>query len=460
MKADILAAEIGSTTTVVNAFAGMNTDNPRFLGQGFSRTTVVEGDVRIGLEKALDNLKAGLGTEELEGEHFFASSSAAGGLRMSVHGLVYDMTVTAAKEAALGAGANIVHLTAGKMRRKDLEKLKDVNPGIILIAGGVDYGEKETALHNSEAIARIFMNSENPPPVIYAGNREIRGEIADLFSAYGGRFVSTENVYPGIDELNVLPVRGIIQEIFEEHIIKAPGMEGLREIVSGPIIPTPGAVMLAATLLKENIGDLVVFDIGGATTDVHSVTSGSEKVSGIMMSVQPEAKRTVEGDLGVYVNRRNVLKGKALKDASVRVGMSEDELSGRVDALNFLPRSREEREIVKILAKTALKTALERHAGFYRYIYGVNGRTKIAEGKDLTAVKYCIGTGGVLSRLANGEGIIRSALNPGTGKYLLPPENTPCLIDRDYIMASLGVVSKKYPEAAVILLKKSLGMES
>ena len=40
------------------------------------------------------------------------------------------------------------------------------------------------------------------------------------------------------------------QSVFEEHIIHAPGMSTVREMVTGPIIPTPGAVMEAAKLLK------------------------------------------------------------------------------------------------------------------------------------------------------------------------------------------------------------------
>ena len=50
-----------------------------------------------------------------------ATSSAAGGLRMTVHGLVYDMTVRC-KEAALGAGGIIKMVTAGKLRRTDLKE--------------------------------------------------------------------------------------------------------------------------------------------------------------------------------------------------------------------------------------------------------------------------------------------------------------------------------------------------
>ena len=83
---------------------------------------------------------------------------------MSVHGLVYDMTAKAAKEAALGAGANLVYHSAGKLSNEDLEKIKSLNLNMIMIAGGVDFGEKETALYNSEAIARLKLSI----PVLYA----------------------------------------------------------------------------------------------------------------------------------------------------------------------------------------------------------------------------------------------------------------------------------------------------
>ena len=51
----------------------------------------------------------------------------------------------------------------------------------------------------------------------------------------------------------------------------------------------------------------MVFDVGGATTDVHSVTEGSADVLDMLVNPEPKAKRTVEGDLGVFVNSTNVI---------------------------------------------------------------------------------------------------------------------------------------------------------
>ncbi len=67
------------------------------------------------------------------------------------------MTVKAAKEAALGAGANISLITAGKLKMRDLEKLVQIKPNIIMISGGVDSGDTDTQLYNSEAVIRFFI---------------------------------------------------------------------------------------------------------------------------------------------------------------------------------------------------------------------------------------------------------------------------------------------------------------
>ena len=60
-------------------------------------------------------------------------------------------------------------------------------------------------------------------------------------------------------QLDIVPARAAIHDAFEEHITHAPGMEGIGEMVSGAILPTPGAVLIAVELLAEQIGDLVAF---------------------------------------------------------------------------------------------------------------------------------------------------------------------------------------------------------
>ena len=455
MKIDVLVAEIGSTTTVVNAFDHLESDNPVFLGQGQAPTSVKEGDVNIGLQAAIEDMKKNLHieNEKLEYTNMLATSSAAGGLRMTVHGLVYDMTVKAAKEAALGAGANIHLITAGKLSKVDMIKLDRIKPNIILIAGGVDYGERETALYNSELIAASDLNI----PVIYAGNIAVADDVKLIFEAYSKEknLHIVPNVYPKIDILNIEPTREVIQDIFEKHITEAKGMEKIREMVNGPIIPTPGAVMKASKILKDEIGDLVTIDVGGATTDIHSVTEGTEKVNKILVEPEPVAKRTVEGDLGVFINKRNIVDIIKIEKLEKELNMTPEDIEKFTNSDIAIPETKEHKRFIERLTKEAVIVSINRHAGGYRTYFGGKSDT-LAFGKDLTAVKWIVGTGGALTRLTAREEILNSISQFNRADKLLPTAEAKILIDNDYIMASLGVLSSLNKEAAIKLLLKSL----
>lgn len=453
MKVDVLVAEIGSTTTVVNAFDQLDTDHPRFWGQGQAPTSVLDGDVRIGLQGAVDDLCKSKGTAKLDYGQMLATSSAAGGLKMTVHGLVYDMTAKAAKEAALGAGGIIHFVTAGRLRRTDIQKIKEIRPNLILIAGGVDYGERDTALDNAERIRAMGLDI----PVIYAGNVENQEEMALIFDEESGQqLYLVDNVYPKIDTLNVEPCRKVIQHAFEQHITKAPGMEHVRDMVEGPIIPTPGAVMEATKVLYDYLGDLMVLDVGGATTDLHSVATESDKIARLMISPEPKAKRTVEGDLGVYVNRHKVIESIGEEKLREKLGKEGIDLDQVLDSYVAIPKNKDEVRLVELLTEEAVLRATERHAGRLRYVYGPSGRSTVAEGKDLTQVRYIVGTGGALTRLPHRVDILREiALHNESGMLLFPSESAEILIDNDYILSSLGVLSTRHREAAVLLMEQS-----
>lgn len=450
MRIDVLVAEIGSTTTVVSAFNGINDESsdPVFLGQGQATTSVEAGDVRLGIEASIQDLKQKLNIDQLEYDELFASSSAAGGLKMTVHGLVFDMTARAAKEAALGAGAVIRMVTAGKLRRTDLSKIKQENPNLILIAGGVDYGERETAIENSEKIVALGTQI----PVIYAGNIENQEEIKLIFEESDQELFIVENVYPKIDDLNIEPTRAAIQDAFEKHIIHAPGMEHIYDLVNGNITPTPGSVMNIAKLFHKYIGEVVVVDVGGATTDIHSVAEGSALYDRISVAPEPKAKRTVEGDIGLYVNLERVTELYG-EEQLIEEGY---DLANIRQNYTGIPRNVMEREFLEKMAEVATTTAIDRHVGAIRYVYGPSGRATLAQGKDLSKVKYVIGTGGALTQLSNGADILAKLQRKKDSLQMLPKRAPLILLDHDYIMSSLGVLSMKHEHAAIRLLAKSL----
>lgn len=452
MKIDLLCAEIGSTTTVVNAFDDLDGNNPVFLGQGVAATTVQDGDVTIGLQRAKDDLQSRLKTDSLEAVDVLATSSAAGGLTMTVHGLVPDMTVRAAREAALGSGAVIRAVTAGKLRSSDIERCLAVRPRIVMVSGGVDHGERATALFNFEVLAKALPDI----PILYAGNVDNHDDIRRLAERFGTPLYITQNVYPTLDELNVAPAREVIQSMFESHIVDAPGMARIRDMVTGAIMPTPGAVMAMAEHLYDALGDLLVLDVGGATTDVHSVTWGSERFRPMITSPEPFSKRSVEGDLGVFLNRAHVINAMTYQERSILPSTYEEELLCIPD----MPRTEDEIQLILPLIFTCAREALNRHAGQLVEHYTPRGRVQTVRGRDLSAVDTVLATGGALTRLPSAQAMVHRLLEEAPFEKLYPPSSADVKIDHNYIMASCGVMTRKYPEAAMQLMRASLSFRS
>jgi uncharacterized protein (TIGR01319 family) len=226
-------------------------------------------------------------------------------------------------------------------------------------------------------------------------------------------------------------------------------------MVNGSILPTPGSVMLASQLLYDEIGDLAVIDIGGATTDVHSVTDGSPDIVSMMTSPEPKAKRTVEGDLGLYVNAHNLVERLGADALSKELDLDVEAV---MRDYKPIPLTNAQFRLTERLCLEAGLVALDRHAGKLRHLYTPQGRRTIAEGKDLTAIRWLVGTGGALTRLPHHESLLRTIADCNKSRMqLLPsPGTVRTLFDNDYIMASVGVLSKEDPESALRLLKESI----
>ncbi|MDI6712407.1 MAG: glutamate mutase L [Anaerosomatales bacterium] len=361
---------------------------------------------------------------------------------MTVHGLTERMTARAAHEAALGAGAVVKLVTAGLLTERDLERIEAARPAIVFLAGGVEGGDTETVLANARALTGLSQR----PAVIYGGNSAVADEARAVLQAAGFRVYVTPNVYPAVDELAVEPARRIIHDAFEAHITHAPGMERIAEFVQGRILPTPGAVLLAAEALAERAGDLVVVDVGGATTDVHSVTGGSPELASLSTEPEPRAKRTVEGDLGTF---------RSAETTAMLLPKAE-----RPDPLPpALPKTPSQVAAAAVLARVATATALARHAGRFAHLYTPRGRQTVVRGRDLTACRLVIGTGGGLVRLPGGEEALRAALARPNDERLLPPADAEVALDRSYLLACSGALLAAFESGAVVeLMLASTGL--
>jgi len=121
---NVLLVDFGSTYTKVTA---VDLEAEKLLGHAQSWTTV-DTDINEGLEKAVAKLEEITG--KLEYEAAYACSSAAGGLRMLVSGLVPALTAEAARRASLGAGAKIVKTYSYGLTEEDAQDIVAQQPDI------------------------------------------------------------------------------------------------------------------------------------------------------------------------------------------------------------------------------------------------------------------------------------------------------------------------------------------
>jgi uncharacterized protein (TIGR01319 family) len=446
MKIEVLTLEVGSTITKANGFVRLPGKGFRHVAQGFAPTSVAEGDVGVGVDAALEDLRARSGLDPADAETF-VNSSAAGGLRMTVHGLTRSMTARAAHEAALGAGGIVKLVTAGELESWELDEIRSISPNLVLLAGGVDHGEKGIVLKNAEKLAALMADVLRVP-ALYAGNSALRRPVTELFRLAGVELHVAENVFPEVDVLNVGPLRRLVHEAFNRQIVNAPGMHRLAELTRHEILPTPGAVLRGAELFAEVAGDCLVFDVGGATTDVHSVTEGSADWHSRLVEPEPRAKRTVEGDLGVFVNARNVVDLAGEPDGAERLA-----------DLAALPVTDRQRALTRWLCERAVSIGARRHAGVVSDLYTPTGRKQVVKGKDLTAVRWVVATGGALTKVEGAADCLR-AVCTGAGKHLLPDPSATILVDAEYRFSALGTLAHAYPDDVRATFRSWIGARS
>ena len=454
---NVLLIDFGSTYTKLTL---VDIEAEEILATAASYTTI-ETDINDGLNKGLAILKEKLG--DFTYSACYACSSAAGGLRMVTSGLVPELTGEAAKLASLGAGAKVVGIYAFELTEDDMDDICSQKPDIFLLTGGTDGGNKDCILHNAKMLASIKPDF----PIVIAGNRTAARECARILE--GCEVYICPNVMPKFGTLNIEPTQKQIREIFLNRIIQAKGLSRASELLSDIMMPTPAAVMQAMELLSQGcegesgIGDLVAVDVGGATTDIYSITDGMPDSMNTVYKGLPEpfAKRTVEGDIGMRYSISGIVEAAGINKVAAISGLTPVRVQQLVDDLkqntDKVPNGDSELENLDFaLASCAIEEAVTRHAGTLTETYTLMGQTFVQEGKNLTRVKQIVVTGGSLIHTKKTEQIAKYALYSPAMPQSLRPKSADVWVDRTYILAAMGLLSSYHPQTALRIMKKEL----
>jgi len=385
-----------------------------------------------------------------------ACSSAGGGLRIAVLGNEGLVTAEAGRRVALSSGGKVVGVFA---RGQDLTGLRELAPDVVLLTGGTDGGNAESLVEG----AATLVDAGWTGPVVVAGSVDARDEVAGIL--VGLPHVLTENVVPRIGVLAPDGARAAIREMFLEHVIGGKHLsasDDFRQMVRGA---TPDVVLAGVELLARGLdedhpgaGDVAVVDVGGATTDVHSVVALDPEESGGGGGLSREVvagtpvTRTVEGDLGMRWSALSTVEAAGLTELAAPASI-------RRDRPGYLPEDEREADIDEQIARAAVDLALRRHAGRSRVVVSPEGRVLERTGKDLREIDLLIGSGGVLRNGRPGvvDRVLAASLGPDHEGGWQLPRAPRVVVDHDYSLCAIGLLARPEPEAAYRLAQRLSG---
>ncbi|NUR98777.1 MAG: glutamate mutase [Kribbellaceae bacterium] len=437
----VVAVDFGSTFTKAVA---VDLGSGELVARAEHRTTI-DTDVMDGWHACRAVLAAA--DRGVRNAEVLACSSAGGGLRIGVVGNEELVTAEAGKRVALSSGGRVVAVVSGGLTATTQKELRKDRPDVVLLLGGTDGGNAKVLLQAANTLAKYKWRK----PVVVAGNIDAQDEIAATLTAADVPHVLADNVVPEIGVFAPDSARAAIREMFLRHVIGGKNLSRDPAFARMVRAATPDVVLRGVEVLAGLHGDVAVVDIGGATTDVHSVIELDPEDANLgreVVATHP-VTRTVEGDLGMRWSAVPVVA------AGVEAGLTDDpQLHAAAERRHadpsYLPDTEEERRYDETLASVAATVALRRHAGRQRIVFGPGGRVIERSGKDLREVDLLVGSGGVL-RHNPPEVAARILGTIGTNAQeegWLVPERAEVCVDTDYVLAAVGLLAGDAPKAA------------
>lgn len=444
MTSYAVCVDVGSTFTKA---AVVDLDGGALVG-GAAVPTSSGTDVLHGLDEAVSRATGGV--PAARAGSWYVCSSAGGGLRLAVVGYEELVTARAGQRVGLSAGARVVQVTAGLLDGAGVAALRAARPDVVLLVGGTDGGDAEVLVHNATRLARARFRV----PVVVAGNADVASAVAQLLAGGGVPVQVTPNVLPRIGVLSPGPARAAIRDVFLRHVIGGKRLSRGARFAGLVRAATPDAVLAGVELFAaHSVGDAVVVDVGGATTDVYSALTPDERHGGPGREAAGTLwrARTVEGDLGMRSSAPGVVRAAAAERM-----LAEGEqpaltayAARLADDPGHLPAGAAELAAERRIAVLAATVAVRRHARA--------GPAGDPAGRDLRDVRLMIGSGGVLRHAgaASGTGVLAEVLADHAGGWALPRAARP-VVDVDYVLAAAGLLAAEHRGAAVALLRRHL----
>jgi len=469
MTERILVSDVGSTTTKLLL---LELSNGRFraLGTEAVGTTVEKPaeDVCIGFFSALEKLSEKTGIPLLDpggnlSVPFHTTSSAGGGLQILVVALASADSGIVANATAFSAGGVVLDSFAidDEMPRVEkIRRMKHLSPDLVILAGGYEDGAIAGVVNMAQLVALsnpLPKFGSDRLPLVFCGNTMarpfIQGLLQDRFS-----ITYSDNIRPDGLNFNLKPAITEVHRLFMDHVMQmAPGYSRLSSMTSSPIIPTPAAVEKILELYSGDLkGNVVMADMGGATTDIFS-------------NIRGQFQRTVAANTGMSYSLSNIVReagpDKVFRHIpSVDTGTARNWILGKTLFPTTLPGCDSSRAVEGAAAAEGISLAWKHHlsisytrsrVGFTERLRTL-GRCKFDEAFKtvyddpfrISDISVLIGAGGIMAHSSprRAAWILTSGFRP-KGLTLL-------MVDRHFQSPHMGVLSSVYPEEALEYYRK------
>ena len=371
-------------------------------------------------------------------------TSASPPLRLLLTGVMQEVSLDSAQRALSNTYATVEGLVSLGGRnggtnstnndiQGQVELLLDLKPDAVVIVGGVDGGASRPVLQATEAMAigTVTLPQGDRPPIIYAGNADLRSEVADTVGAEA-ELRAIDNVRPSLEMENPGPLQAEIEELYRERKMgRLPGFGTLASWSAVPVLPTAKAYAYTVQYLSRLDGiNVLGVDVGGGTSSMTSC-------------VDAQLDLAIRSDVGMSYNAARLLDEVSPESISrwlpfeIEPGEIRNSLRNKAVHYRTVPETREdlllEQAVAREILRLLLKDMMPRWSDGASRLYA-----------DLLPKFHLIVGGG---------GVLANAPLPGQAALMLldalqPVGVTGLVLDTSRLVAPLAAVAMANPLAA------------
>ena len=293
-------------------------------------------------------------------------TSASPPLRLLLAGIMRDISLDSARRAISSTYAVVEGLVSLGRRDENggrtnadiqgqVELFLELAPDAVVIVGGIDGGASRPVLQAAEAVAigSFTMPHGDRPPIVYAGNVDLRSEVADIVGTEA-ELRAIDNVRPSLDLENPAPLQAELEELYRERKMgRLPGFGTLASWSSVPVVPAAKGHAYTMQYLSQLDGiNVLGVDVGGGTSTMTSMVDG-------------QLEQTIHSDLGLSYNAARLLDKVPPESISrwlpfeIEPGEIQNILHNKAIHYRSLPQTREELLLEQAVAREILRLLLK-----------------------------------------------------------------------------------------------------